>query len=197
MRELLIATANPHKVNEIVGVLEGLPIKLKTLTDFSDIEIPNESGSTFSENAREKALHYSRATGLLTMAEDSGFEVDGLNGEPGIYSARYLRPDASYPERFDAIYRALRGRNLTTSAARFVCALALAHNHRIFFQTEGIVEGQVAREPAGRGGFGYDPIFLFPPYGKTFGEVSPAEKLAVSHRGQAMRALRAYLNHNL
>lgn len=197
MRELLIATANPHKVNEIVGVLEGLPIKLKTLTDFSDIEIPNESGSTFSENAREKALHYSRATGLLTMAEDSGFEVDGLNGRPGIYSARYLRPDASYPERFDAIYRALRGRNLTTSAARFVCALALAHNHRIFFQTEGIVEGQVAREPAGRGGFGYDPIFLFPPYGKTFGEVSPAEKLAVSHRGQAMRALRAYLNHNL
>jgi XTP/dITP diphosphohydrolase len=196
LRELLIATTNPHKVKEIIGGLEGLPITLKTLKDFPDIEISSESGLTCEENAREKALHYSHATGLLTMAEDSGFEVEALNGAPGIYSARYLRPDASYPERFDEIYRALRGRNLTTSAARFVSALALADNQRILFETEGIVEGQVARQPAGNGGFGYDPIFFFPPYGKTFGEVSSREKLAVSHRGQAIRALRAYLKQN-
>jgi XTP/dITP diphosphohydrolase len=197
LRELLIATTNPHKVKEIVGGLEGLSITLKTLKDFPEIAIPSESGPTFADNAREKALHYAHATGVLTMAEDSGLEVEALNGEPGIYSARYLRPEASYPERFDEIYRALRGYNLTTSAARFVSALALADNQRILFETEGIVEGQVARQPAGNGGFGYDPIFFFPPYGKTFGEVSSREKLSVSHRGQAIRALRAYLKRDL
>lgn len=197
MQELLIATTNPHKVKEIVGGLEGFSITLKTLKDFPEIAIPSESGTTFAQNAREKALHYAHATGVLTMAEDSGFEVEALNGEPGIYSARYLRPEASYSERFDEIYRALRGYNLTTSAARFVSALALADNQRILFETEGIVEGQVARQPAGNGGFGYDPIFFFPPYGKTFGEVSSREKLAVSHRGQAIRALRAYLKQEL
>jgi XTP/dITP diphosphohydrolase len=140
---------------------------------------------------------------MLTLAEDSGFEVDALNCEPGIYSARYLRPDATYPERFDAIYNAIgkatskkqkAGQN---KSARFVCALALASSRDILFETKGVVEGQLADKPAGSGGFGYDPIFCYPPYGKTFGEVSSERKTAVSHRGEAIRALKSHLEQNL
>jgi XTP/dITP diphosphohydrolase len=196
-KELLIATTNPHKVKEIVPLLNGLPVTLKTLKDFPEVKIPLETGSTFAENAREKALYYAKATGLLTVAEDSGFEVDALDCAPGIHSARYLRPDATYPERFEAIYQDLRKRKLKSSAARFVCALALASGKTIMFETKGVVEGQLADRPAGDNGFGYDPIFCYSPYGKTFGEISPKEKTAVSHRGEAMRALRAHLEQNL
>ena len=194
---LLIATTNPHKAKEIFSILGGLPITLKTLKDFPGVRIPEETGSTFAENAREKALHYAKATGLPTMAEDSGFEVDALECQPGIYSARYLRPDATYPERFDAIYYELRKRNVKSSAARFVCALALASDKKIRFETKGVVEGHLAPQPAGSGGFGYDPIFCYPPYGKTFAEVSAEEKAAVSHRGEAIRALKAHLEQSL
>ena len=194
---MLVATTNAHKLKEILSLLKNLPIHVKTLKDFSDVKIPVEDGSTFAENARAKALHYAKATGLTTMAEDSGFEVDALNCEPGIYSARYLRPDATYPERFEAIYSELRKRRVKTSGARFVCALALASGGKITFETKGVVEGQLAAQPAGTGGFGYDPIFCYPPYGKTFAEVSPEEKTAVSHRGEAIRALRSHLEQKL
>jgi XTP/dITP diphosphohydrolase len=191
--ELLIATTNPNKIKEIVGILSGLPIALKTLRDFHAVEIPHETGATFQANAREKALYYANATGCLTIAEDSGFEVEQLDGEPGTHSARYLRPDASYDERFREIYKRLQARNVTSSAARFVCALSMADKNRILFETIGSVEGELAPKPAGDGGFGYDPIFYFPPYSKTFGQASPNEKAAVSHRGKAIRALREYL----
>ena len=194
---MLVATTNPHKLKEILVLLNGLPIHMKTLKDFSDVKIPVEDGSTFAENARAKALHYAKATGLLTMAEDSGFEVDALDCEPGIHSARYLRPNATYPERFEAIYSELRKRRVKTSGARFVCALALASGGKITFETKGVVEGQLAAQPAGTGGFGYDPIFCYPPYGKTFAEISPEQKTAVSHRGEAIRALRAHLEQKL
>lgn len=191
--ELLIATTNSSKVREIVGVLEGLPITLRTLRDFPPVQPPEESGTTFEANAREKALHYAKATGCATVAEDSGFEVDALNGEPGIYSARYLRADATYPERFSEIYNRLRARDVASSGARFVCALALADKDRLLFETTRMVEGELASAPAGDRGFGYDPILYFPPYGRTFGQVSPEEKAAVSHRGKAFRDLRAHL----
>jgi XTP/dITP diphosphohydrolase len=194
---MLIATTNAHKLKEILSLLKDLPINAKTLKDFPDVKIAVEDGSTFTENARAKAMHYGKATGLLTMAEDSGFEVDALGCQPGIHSARYLRPDATYPERFEAIYSELRKRKAKTSAARFVCALALSSDGKITFETKGVVEGQLAAEPAGRGGFGYDPIFCYPPYGKTFAEVSPEEKTAVSHRGEAIRALRSHLEQQL
>jgi XTP/dITP diphosphohydrolase len=195
--ELLVATTNLDKVAEILSLLRGLPIAIKTLKDFPGVEIPEETGATFAENARDKALHYARASGVQTMAEDSGFVVDAIDGEPGIYSARYVRPDATYPERFEAIYSKLRRRNLGSSPARFVCALALADHRGITFETKGIVEGHVAEAPAGDGGFGYDPIFYYPPYGRTFGEVSLEEKAAVSHRGESIRALRAHLEQSL
>ena len=194
---MLIATTNPQKVKEILAVLDGLPITLKTLNDFSHVEPPDETGSAFEENARAKARAYAQATGCVALAEDSGFEVDALDGEPGIHSARYLRPGASYPERFEEIYRRLRERNASNDTARFICALALAEGGTIVFETTGIVEGRLALAPAGSGGFGYDPILYYPPYQKTFGEVSPEQKAAVSHRGKALRAFRAYLERTL
>jgi XTP/dITP diphosphohydrolase len=194
---LLVATSNPHKVKEIVAMLGSLPINIKTLKDFPNVKIADETGSTFEDNAREKALYYAKASGLLTMAEDSGFEVDALDCKPGIHSARYLRPDATYPERFAAIYSELAKRKVKSSAARFVSALALANGRTVTFETKGVVEGQLAAQPAGDKGFGYDPIFCYPPYGKTFAEVSDKEKAAVSHRGEAIRALRAHLEQNL
>jgi XTP/dITP diphosphohydrolase len=201
-KTLLVATTNPDKLKEIIGVLGDLPLELKTLKDFPAVRPAEENGATFAENARTKALHYARATGLQTMAEDSGLEVDALNCEPGIFSARYLRVDATYPERFDAIYEAVRkkaGKKGTakSDAARFVCVLALASSRDILFEAKGVVEGRLADKPAGRGGFGYDPIFFYAPYGKTFGEISADRKLAVSHRGEALRALRSHLEQNL
>ena len=193
MRELLIATTNKGKLREITRILRGLPIELKTLADFPHVPVAEETGSTFAENARQKALHYAGAIGMVTMAEDSGFEVDALNREPGIYSARYLREDATYEERFADIYRRMREGATADRSARFVCALALAHHGDILFATAATVEGFLAEAAAGPNGFGYDPIFWYPDYGKTFGEVSDEEKTAVSHRGQAMRAFRAYL----
>ena len=193
MRELLLATTNPGKLREIQRILHGVPVRFITLADFPNIAVADETGTSFAENARQKALHYAALTGMLTMAEDSGFEVDALNGEPGIYSARYLREDATYPERFAAIYERVRASGAPSRGARFVCAVALAVGRDIVFETAGTVEGELAAAPAGPNGFGYDPAFFYPPYGKTFGEVSDEEKTAVSHRGHAMRSLREYL----
>jgi len=191
--ELLVATTNAGKLREIVRVLHGIHIQLRTLADHPDVPIAEETGATFAENARQKALHYAAATGLVTMAEDSGFEIDALNREPGIYSARYIREDATYAERFADIYRRIRDSGSSNRRARFVCALAVAEDVNVVFEASGVVEGLLADAPSGSNGFGYDPILFYPPYGRTFGEVSEAEKTAVSHRGQAMRALRGYL----
>ena len=193
MREVLIATTNPGKLREMQQILQGVPVTLKTLRDFPAIQVPEETGKSFAENAKQKALYYADAARVLTMAEDSGFEVDALGGEPGIYSARYLREEATYGERFADIYRRVRENGKTNRSARFVCALAVADRGDILFETRAAVEGTLADAPAGPNGFGYDPIFFYPPYGKTFGEVSDEEKTAVSHRGQAMRAFREYL----
>ena len=193
MHELLVATTNADKLREIVGILEGLPITLRTLADFPDVPIADETGASFTEIARQKAVHYARLSGVLTMAEDSGFEVDALNGEPGIHSARYLGGDATYAERFDDIYRRVRERGVVETGASFVCALAAADSTGILFETTGRVHGMLAPAPAGLHGFGYDPVFMYPPYRMTFGEVSEAQKTAVSHRGEAMRAFRRFL----
>jgi XTP/dITP diphosphohydrolase len=190
---ILIATTNPGKLREIVRILDGVPYQLKALTDFPDIPIAEETGASFADNARQKALHYAAITGMVTLAEDSGFEIDALKGEPGIYSARYLREDATYGERFADIYRRVRELGTDDRRARFVCALAVANGHDVIFETTATVEGQLADAPAGPNGFGYDPVFWYPPYSRTFGAVSDDEKTAVSHRGQAIRAFRTFL----
>lgn len=188
---LLIATTNPSKIEEIRPILAGLPIELHTLASYPGIPEPEETGTAFADNARRKALHYAAATHELSVAEDSGLEIDGLDGAPGVHSARFN--GATYAEKFQRIYDQLRQRGVTASSARFVCALALADRGRIIYETRQTVEGALAASPRGRGGFGYDPIFFYPPYGRTLAEVSPDEKAAVSHRGQAFRALREFL----
>jgi len=191
---ILFATTNPSKLKEALAILDGLPLDARTLADYPGVPAVEETGDSFEANARQKARYYARASGLVTLAEDSGFEVDALSGAPGIYSARFCGPEATYPQRFREIYRLLHERGVKESPARFVCALALASDDQILFEARGVVEGTVAPEPRGQGGFGYDPIFYYPAYGRTFGEVSAEDKAAVSHRGRAVRTLRAFLD---
>jgi XTP/dITP diphosphohydrolase len=188
---LLVATTNAGKLREIREILSGLPIDLRSLSDVPSFDEPEEGGSTFAENARLKAIYYARATGLLTVAEDSGLEIDALDGAPGVSSARF--PGGTYPEKFANLFHMMDQRGAETSTARFVCALALADGDRILFEARGTVEGRITREPRGSGGFGYDPIFYYPPLGCTLAEVSSAEKSLVSHRGRAFHQLRAFL----
>ena len=188
---LLVATTNTHKLAEIRDILAGLPVQIDSLDQYPGIDEAEEHGTTFAENARAKATHYSVLTGQLAVAEDSGLEIDALDGAPGVLSARFN--GGSYPEKFLAIGEQLKLRGVTKSAARFVCALALADGKRVVFETTGSIEGQLAPEPRGAQGFGYDPIFFYPPYGRTLAEVSAEEKAVVSHRGQAFRELRTHL----
>jgi len=187
-----VATTNRGKVREIQEILAGGPLELVTLADWPDLGPPEETGRTFEQNARAKAVYYADATGQLTVAEDSGLEIDALGGQPGIESARWGGAEATYPQKFALIYAALRARGVLDSRARFVCALALAQNGKILFETRGTVEGWIAAEPKGEGGFGYDPIFFYPPLGRTLAEVDH-EKSAISHRGAAFRKLREFL----
>src|ERR1700730_1674625 len=189
---LLVATTNPNKVREIRQLLAGAPVEILTLDAWPALPAPEETGQTFGEKARLKAQYYARATGELTVAEDSGLEIDALGGAPGVESARFGGAETSYPEKVGLIYGALRAGGLETGRARFVCAVALAQAGRVLFETRGTVEGAIAPAPQGDGGFGYDPIFFYPPYGKTLAEVGDA-KAAVSHRGEAFRALRTFL----
>jgi XTP/dITP diphosphohydrolase len=127
------------------------------------------------------------------VAEDSGLVIDALDGEPGVRSARFLRPDATYPERFAEIFRRLEARPERPRTARFVCALALVRDGKVVYETTGTVEGEIARAARGSAGFGYDPIFYYPPYDSTLAEVTEEEKLRVAHRGQAFRSLARWL----
>ena len=191
-RELLIATTNQDKLREIKAILAGVPFSLVALADRPPVAAPEETGRTFAENARLKALHYAAATASLTVAEDSGLEIDALGGAPGVESARWGGAEATYPQKFELIYRSLRAAGAAGSPARFVCAVALARGRDILWETRAIVEGAIAPAPRGERGFGYDPIFFYPPFGCTLAEAGD-RKSAVSHRGQAFRAFRDYL----
>jgi XTP/dITP diphosphohydrolase len=191
--KLLVATTNRDKVREIRALLADVPVDLVALNDLAPVDEPEETGETFQENARLKARYYAAHSGMLTVAEDSGLVIDALDGEPGVRSARFLRPDATYPERFDAILERLARHADRPRTARFVCALAVVNGDRIAFEATGTVEGLIAAAPAGAGGFGYDPIFYYPPYEATLAEVGEQEKLAVAHRGQAFRAFARWI----
>lgn len=201
---LLVATTNADKAREIAHLLRDVPLSLLTLADAPAVAEPVETGETFDANARLKADYYdthvagplraARAgTRILTVAEDSGLAIDALDGEPGVYSARFLSPSATYPERFAAIQARLAAQPDAPRSARFVCALAVVENGHVLFETRGTIEGVIARDAKGGAGFGYDPIFEYPPFGKTLAEVSEPDKLAVAHRGHAFRALAAWL----
>jgi XTP/dITP diphosphohydrolase len=194
---LLVATTNPGKIREIRDILGDLRIRLLTLADLSSaIPAPDETGRTFAANAALKSLAYAEASGLPTVAEDSGLEIDGLGGRPGVESARY--PGRDYAERFQNLYRELAPHPRPWTA-RFVCSLAFVpipasgQPFDVGFATEATVEGEISDTPRGDHGFGYDPIFFYPPYGRTLGEVDNARKLAVAHRGKAFRKFRQWL----
>ena len=189
---LLIATTNLGKLEEIRGLLHDLGLDVIGLSDIPPVAEPEETGHSFAANACRKARYYAAKTGQVAVAEDSGLVIDGLDGAPGVHSARF-GGDTSYPEKFTVIYDRLSARARLGSPARFVCALAVARATEIVFEAEGVVEGRIADAPSGAGGFGYDPIFYYPPYGRTLADVSREEKMAVSHRGHAVRALRQWL----
>ena len=191
MLRLLVATTNPNKVREIRQLLAGTAVDIVTLAEWPAVTAPEETGRTFEENARAKALYYASATGELTVAEDSGLSIDALDGMPGVESARFGGAGLPYPGKFALIDAALRAKGHRESPARFVCALALVRDDRVLFEARGTVEGRISPEPKGQGGFGYDPIFFYPPYGRTLAEAGDA-KAAVSHRGEAFRALRTF-----
>lgn len=200
---LLLATTNRDKLREIRALLGHLPLELLSLRDFAPVAEPEETGTTFAENARLKAQYYDAAVTqpaalvqcgpLLTVAEDSGLVVDALDGEPGVRSARFLRPEASYPERFAEIQRRLAARPAAPRTARFVCAVAVVRAGAVLYETTGIVDGEIAPDARGTGGFGYDPIFYYPPYGRTLGETTDDEKARAAHRGRAFRRLAEWL----
>jgi len=188
---LLIATTNPGKLHEIAGILHGVPLDLLTLRDVPGIEEPEETGATFADNARLKALHYAQHTGMCCVADDSGLEIDALDNMPGVHSARWHGSD--YAVKFERIRDLLAERGLDGSGARFVCALALACDGHVLYEATGTVHGRIAPEPRGSNGFGYDPIFFYPPMNRTLAELDSIEKSGVSHRGQAFGQLRAHL----
>jgi len=194
--ELLIASTNPGKVREIRAVLDGLSVTLHTLADLPAVPEPAETGHTFAENALLKARYYAGASRLLTVAEDSGLVIDALGGRPGVKSARY--PGATYEKKFARLYAELAPHPRPWTA-RFVCALAFVGTpHSMsdvapLFTCEATVEGEIAPEPVGSFGFGYDPIFYYPPYETTLGNVDDERKLAVAHRGKAFREFRQWL----
>lgn len=192
---LLVATTNAGKLREIRDILRGVDVALRSLADVPPVAEPREDGETFAVNAREKAIAYARATGLVTVAEDSGLEIDALGGAPGVRSARF--PGETYPEKFATIFRLLDERGRAGRTARFVCALALAApDGRVLFEARGTVEGEITREPRGEGGFGYDPVFFHPPLGLTLAEMPAGAKADVSHRAAAFRQLRAWLERD-
>jgi XTP/dITP diphosphohydrolase len=196
-RTVVIATKNPGKVREIREVLSEFDLTIESLERFGAIPEPEETGTTFAENARQKALYYARATGQWALADDSGLEVDALGGEPGVYSARYAAEQAGPDADRDAIDNANNAKVLTgltdvpdeQRTARFVCHLALADVDGILLEARGTIEGRIGHAPRGDNGFGYDPLFYVPDRGKTTAELPPSEKNAISHRGSALRSL--------
>ena len=188
--KLIIATTNPSKLREIRPLLGGIACELVSLGDVTPIAEPDETGNTFWENARIKALTYAAGSGLVSVAEDSGLVIDAMDGEPGVLSARFMGASTPYPERFKEIFRRIDGRD---RSARFVTALAVARGNEVLFETETTVEGEVAREAAGAHGFGYDPIFWYAPLQCTTAQLSDPAKATISHRARAFRDLRRYL----
>jgi len=186
---LVIATGNPGKTAEIRGLLRGFPINIKNLDDFGPIPPVVEDGDTFDENAYKKASFVSRILGLPALADDSGLVVEALGGAPGVYSARYAGENATDRQRYTKLLDEMKGH--ADRQAAFECVLSLAVPTGAALTYEGRCQGLVAEKPAGSGGFGYDPVFYYPPLKKTFGELSREAKSRISHRGKALGELKA------
>jgi len=198
-RRLLVASHNPAKAGEIAQILrnEGLEFAVLSLEEFPHIALPPESGSTFPANAAAKARYAAETAGLPALADDSGLEVDALDGEPGVRSARYLGESATDEDRCDKILQLLRGVQDDRRLARFRCAAAYTEPDGDVLLAEGACSGRIARERVGRGGFGYDPIFIPDGETRTMAQLTPDQKHAISHRGRALRLLARLIRDRL
>jgi XTP/dITP diphosphohydrolase len=188
-----VASSNPGKLREYQALAAGHAIELQLFPDFDSLPAFEEIYPTFAENAAGKALHYSRHTSLPVIADDSGLVVPALSGAPGPKSARYAGPNASDSERVKKLLEELRGKSGDARRARFVCVQALAEAGKITAVFSDFVEGVLLDTPRGSGGFGYDPLFLYEPLGKTFAEIPREQKNQFSHRGKSFRKLMAFL----
>ena len=196
MKKIILASNNAHKIEEIKKILEGLPFEIKSLKDENikiDIE---EDGNTFEENAKKKAseiANFLKNRGekeFIVMADDSGLEVDYLNGEPGIYSARYAGEHGNDKKNNEKLLKELKGVPKEKRGAQFVCQIVLVNENDKYLSIRGEVRGRILEELSGKEGFGYDPLFFYAPLNKTFGELSSEEKNSVSHRACALKELK-------
>jgi len=198
-KKILVATTNPGKIAELRAMLD-FDVEWLGISDFPDIVEIEEDGLTFIENARKKAVGYAKATGLWTIADDSGLEIDALGGEPGVNSARFsgektINDDGTLIDHRNIakVLELLKGLPKEKRTARFFCSLCLASPEEILIETEGTLEGLITNKEIGKNGFGYDPIFFVPHLNKTVAQLTPEEKNAISHRGNAIRKFKPLL----
>lgn len=190
---LLIGSGNRDKAKELAELLAGLPWDVKCLADYPEVEEVEETGTTFEENALLKANYYSKHFGVACVADDSGLEVDYLEGAPGVYSARYAGENCSYADNNEKLLKALEEAPWHERTARFVCVAVFVSLDGKNHIARGICEGHISVEPFGKNGFGYDPVFVPKNYEQTFAEMGAAEKHKLSHRGVAFKKMRDYL----
>lgn len=194
---LVIASYNQKKLKELKELLRDMSIELLSLGNFPNVKEVDEDGATFRENAEKKALGYANQTGCLTLAEDSGLSVDYLNGEPGVYSARFSGPAKDDLENCQKVLQLMENVPDNKRGASFQSAASLAIPGKILYTVQEKVEGRIANEMRGDGGFGYDPLFFYPKFGKTLAEVSAEMKHSVSHRGKALQKIKIFLTDYL
>ncbi len=195
--KLVLASRNPGKLRELKALLEPLDIEVVSLEEYPGIPEVVEDGLTFTENAVKKARAVAAATGQVALADDSGLEVDYLNGAPGVFSARFAGEDRDDRANNEKLLHLLAGVPWEKRTARFRCVVAVAFPGGAVYTAEGVCEGMIADEPRGEKGFGYDPLFFVPAFGKTFAQLEPAEKNKISHRAKALRKARKILSEFL
>ncbi len=189
---IVLATKNQDKIREIREILSDLPVEFKTMANFPDMPDVIEDGETLEENAIKKAMEFHKFTGLPALADDTGLEVDVLNGAPGVYSSRFAGAEASYADNRKKLIEELKDISTEDRGAQFRCVVAFVDGSRKI-TTEGIVRGKILPEEQGNSGFGYDPVFWVPEFKKTFAEIDLEKKNAISHRGIAFRKMKAEL----
>jgi XTP/dITP diphosphohydrolase len=193
---LFLASSNPGKLAEYLELARGTGVAIELMPRFGEFPAFAESAPTFAENSAGKALHYSRFTDDPVLADDSGLVVPALGGAPGVHSARYAGPGATDADRVQKLLREMRGKEGAERLARFVCVTAVAQTGRAIAVVSDLAHGAITEEPRGTGGFGYDPVFLFAPLGRTYAELARDEKNAYSHRGKSFSKLLYVMSPN-
>jgi XTP/dITP diphosphohydrolase len=196
-RDLVLATRNRHKGNELASLLADLPVRIRTMDEFPDVPDVVEDGDTCEANAIKKARAVSDATGLMAVADDTGLEVDALDGRPGVYAARYAGPQATYEDNCRKLLGEMAGVPLDRRTARFVTVAAVALPSQTVEVMTGRLEGLISERPTGARGFGYDPVFYVPELGRTLAELSSEEKNCISHRAKAFAQVRDLLQNRM